>query len=128
MRWPRASSSGSACGVDSGAADKLPNIAAGGTAAMGCTPAAARRAWMSATVLRRPLDTLTQASSRWRQLVTAFNLDATPDLATALALSKAANGGPTDFPAGAWRLYAEVLKAPFKALGEMAVRLGYPAE
>ena len=62
------------------------------------------------------------------QLVTAFNLDATPDLSAALALSKAANGGPTDFPAGAWRLYADVLKAPFKALGEMAVRLGYPAE
>ncbi len=62
------------------------------------------------------------------QLVTAFGLDDTPDLAAALALARAPNGGPTDFPAGAWREYAEPMKALFAPLGELAVKLGYPAE
>jgi tetratricopeptide (TPR) repeat protein len=61
------------------------------------------------------------------QLVTAFGLDDTPDLSAALALSTAPNGGPTDFPAGTWRQYAEPMKALFAPLGELAVRLGYPA-
>jgi tetratricopeptide (TPR) repeat protein len=62
------------------------------------------------------------------QLVTAFNLEAIPDLGPMMALSKAANGAAPDFPAGAWRLYAEPLKGQFQALGELAVRLGYPAD
>ncbi len=62
------------------------------------------------------------------QLVRVFKLETTPDLAPVLALAKAANGAPTDFPAGAWRLYAGPLKAQLDALGALAVRLGYPAE
>jgi hypothetical protein len=62
------------------------------------------------------------------QLVTAFKLDGMPDLSAALALSKAANGGPTDFPAGSWRQYREPMKALFAPLGELAVRMGYPAD
>ena len=62
------------------------------------------------------------------QLVAAFGLEDAPDMAAALALAKAPNGGPTDFVAGTWRQYAEPMKALFVPLGEMAVRLGYPAE
>ncbi|WP_397572863.1 tetratricopeptide repeat protein [Silanimonas sp.] len=62
------------------------------------------------------------------QLVAAFGLEDAPDMAAALALAKAPNGGPTDFVAGSWRQYAEPMKALFVPLGEMAVRLGYPAE
>ena len=62
------------------------------------------------------------------QLVTAFDLDATPDLGAALAMATAANGGPTDFPAGTWRQYAKPMAALFGPLGALAVKLGYPAE
>jgi hypothetical protein len=62
------------------------------------------------------------------QLVAVFGLEDAPDMAAALALAKAPNGGPTDFVAGTWRQYAEPMKALFVPLGEMAVRLGYPAE
>ena len=62
------------------------------------------------------------------QLVAAFDLDTAPDMDAAWSLSRAANGGPTDFVAGTWRQYAGPMKALFAPLGEMAVRLGYPAE
>lgn len=62
------------------------------------------------------------------QLTAAFGLEAAPDIEAAVALAKAPNGGPTDFVAGTWRQYAEPMKALFVPLGEMAVRLGYPAE
>lgn len=62
------------------------------------------------------------------QLAAAFGLDAAADIDAALALATAPNGAPTDFAAGTWRQYAEPMKALFVPLGEMAVRLGYPAE
>lgn len=62
------------------------------------------------------------------QLTAAFDLETAPDMEAAVALSRAANGGPTDFVAGTWRQYAGPMQALFKPLGEMAVRLGYPAE
>lgn len=60
-------------------------------------------------------------------LTAAFGLEAAPDIEAAVALAKAPNGGPTDFVAGAWRQYAEPMKALFGPLGDLAVRLGYPA-
>lgn len=82
-----------------------------------------------ASVLRLDADLLDRDPEAFAgQLVTAFNLDTTPDLAAARALATAANGGPTDFPAGTWRQYAEPLKALFGPLGELAVKLGYPAD
>lgn len=62
------------------------------------------------------------------RLATVFGLASPPDLAMAQAMAVAANGSATDFPAGAWRQYAGPLEAPLKALGALAVRLGYPAE
>ena len=62
------------------------------------------------------------------QLAAAFGLDAAADIDAALALATAPNGAPTDFAAGTWRQYAEPMKALFTPLGDMAVRLGYPAE
>jgi tetratricopeptide (TPR) repeat protein len=62
------------------------------------------------------------------ELAGALGLDAGPDIEAALALATTPNGAPTDFAAGTWRQYAEPMKALFAPLGEMAVRLGYPAE
>lgn len=80
-------------------------------------------------VIRIDADLLdTDRAALSAQLVAALDLETAPDMDTAWSLSRAPNGGPTDFVAGTWRQYAEPLQALFKPLGEMAVRLGYPAE
>lgn len=80
-------------------------------------------------VIRMDADLLdTDCATLSAQLTAAFDLGTPPDMEAAVALSRAANGGPTDFVAGTWRQYAEPMKALFGPLGEMAVRLGYPAE
>lgn len=61
-------------------------------------------------------------------LAGVFGLTAAADVATATMIGLLPNGQPADFPAGAWRQYAEPLKGLFAPLGELAVRLGYPAE
>lgn len=80
-------------------------------------------------VVRIDADLLdTDCAALSAQLIGAFDLETAPDMEAAVALSRAPNGGPTDFVAGAWRQYAGPMQALFKPLGEMAVRLGYPAE
>ncbi|GAB3732486.1 tetratricopeptide repeat protein [Silanimonas algicola] len=80
-------------------------------------------------VIRIDADLLdTDRAALSAQLTQAFDLESAPDMEAAFALSRAANGGATDFVAGTWRQYAEPMKALFVPLGEMAVRLGYPAE
>jgi len=62
------------------------------------------------------------------RLATLFDLSGAPDSAIVTALGRAPNGQPADFPAGAWRLYAEPLKGQLAPLGALALRLGYPAD
>jgi tetratricopeptide (TPR) repeat protein len=82
-----------------------------------------------AKVVRIDADRLdTDRAALSAQLTAVFDLDTAPDMEAAVALSRAANGGPTDFVAGTWRQYAGPMQALLKPLGEMAVRLGYPAE
>lgn len=62
------------------------------------------------------------------RLATLFDLSEAPDAGTIAALGLGPNGQPTDFAAGSWRAYAEPLKGLFGPLGQLAVRLGYPAD
>ena len=62
------------------------------------------------------------------RLAEVFDLPEAPDVTPALLMGFGPHGQAADFPAGAWRQYREPLKALFGPLGELAVRLGYPAE
>ena len=80
-------------------------------------------------VLRLDADLADRDPSAYGARIAAlFDLSEPPPAALVDAVGRGPNGQPSDFAAGAWRLYAEPLKGLFGPLGQLAVRLGYPAE